>query len=520
MSIETDVLVIGAGLAGLNAAYAASASGASVIVTSKGPAASDHIMGFSAPLSPQDSPDEMISDCHCSGCGIENNALVDLLCRESVMIPGWMEEDGQIFDRQDNGAYALIHSLGHSHARLIHHGTSTGTESIKLLKETVKASGVTLWENTSILKLLRDEEGIIGAIAYNPEKDLQIHIHVKSTVIACGGVHLCNGSTYDQSQTGDGMALAYHAGAALQDLEFIQHEPLRLLGQSIGISTTMLGPGCRIVNGRGDEFLPVPADKITSLTKDRMSALFEKEIYEGRSAQGGILVDLTKTEHSHIVEKHAAQYQKLLRIDIDLTKQPVIVRPVAHTIMGGIRTDENCFTGVPGMYAAGESLGGLHGASRLGGNAGSEVYVFGRIAGREAARSAKLRKHRKAPIPELIPETRGGATAKECKSRICKICADVFGPVRTEDRLCSGLSGLDECKAMTENLQVQDMASFVASVEAKNLFLIACLAMQAAKYRKESRGSHTRLDYPCQRDEYTGNIVFSMAEGMVFIPKG
>lgn len=519
VNVKVDVLVIGAGLAGLMAAYEAAYAGLEVGILSKNGMASTHVIGFSAPVADNDSPESFTKDIIAAGQRINDPVLARILAEKAADFMPKLEALGMQFDQDENG-YALMRSLGHSSARLVHHGNTTGPDIMKILETKLKERNASFWPGYQAIKIFQHENKVCGVAAFNKSKDELLIISAKSVVLATGGGHIAARSTYAEDLTCDGFALAYEAGAKLSDMEFIQHEPMRCVGKKIGMSTTMLVHNGKLLNKAGERFVCRTYASEAEPTKDELSRLLALEIKSGR---GGIFVDLTEAPEKSVIQ-HKAIYKKFTNAGIDLRTERVEIAPAAHTIMGGICIGEKANTNVEGLFAAGEVIGELHGASRLGGNAGTEVLVFGEIAGKSAADYAKdkcfedfsrdvrqLQRH----LEKLFAMPCMPSQLRILRERALKLMTEEMGPVRDEQGLKKCLDGLELLSRALSQSGVNNGEMLVSYIETANLLLVCRMACIAAMNRKESRGSHYRLDYPETDDlNWKKHIRFSMRNGM------
>ena len=370
-AIVADVLVIGGGLAGWRAAEAAVAAGRSVTLVANGSGNSPEIHALNVPVGPGDSVELFIEDTLRSGQGACDPALVEVLCRESVKLA---EEFP--FDRNADGSYKMIQPLGCSVPRCVSIDHKIGAWALAKIKRALAGK-------------VEVVEGRVTPV---------VPVGARAVVLATGG--WCG--KYDFSDNppelrGDGIALAQSLGAAVRDLDAVQYEPTVALAparlRGIPVITTMLHEGATFRNCLGEEFLP---DRHAN--KDAISRAIRAEIEAGRGipARGapetcGIWYDATGVPREILETRYADTVRRYATCGIDITREPMLVAPAPHTSLGGVVIDARCRvlradgTPIPGLFAAGEVTGGVHGRNRLGGNAGTEVFVFGRIAGKEAA---------------------------------------------------------------------------------------------------------------------------------------
>ena len=381
-----DVLVIGGGLAGWRAAEAAVAAGRSVALVANGSGNSPDIHALNVPVGPGDSVELFVEDTLKSGGGACDPALVEVLCRESVKLA-----DEFPFDRNADGSYKMIQPLGCSVPRCVSIDHKIGAWALARIKRAL--AGKVSVIQARVTKIVQNSS--LFTIHYSLGDD-DASASAKSVVIATGG--WCG--KYDFSDNppelrGDGIALAQSLGAAVRDLDAVQYEPTVALAperlRGIPVITTMLHEGATFRNRLGDEFLP---DKHAN--KDAISSAIRVEIETGRGIDGGVWYDATGVPREILETRYVDTVRRYAACGIDITREPMLVAPAPHTSLGGVVIDARCRvlrvdgTPIPGLFAAGEVTGGVHGRNRIGGNAGTEVLVFGRIAGKSAAQYGNL----------------------------------------------------------------------------------------------------------------------------------
>ena len=512
-TIQTDVLVAGAGIAGIKAAYTAAKNGCDVLVIAKSRVtASDFVLGFNAVLSEDDSIELYAGDTMSGGGNINNPALVKALAENSAKEVNFVEETGLEFDRE-NGGYHLLKPLGCSEARLAHIKNTTGRTTLEKFRKMAEDVGVKTLDKTMLADIICENGKVVGATAFDLESKEYVNICAKAIVIATGGIHIATDSTYPLSMTGDGYGAAYRAGAELVDMEFIQYEPCRCIyPQKLGISTTLLAKGGKITNSRGERFLLRHYKSEGDAPKDALAKLISAEIINGNGSEhGGVYLDLTDIPEDEIIQKHSLYYNRFMNAGIDLTKEVIEVGPCAHSFMGGIVIDENCKTRIDGLFAAGEAAGGIHGANRVGGNAGTEIYVFGTIAGNSAAKYAKSNSFGKLGEAFVVYDKSG--CAKEFfeakKTQLQKIMAEYMGPVRDGQRLIEAKKLIDSLEKELSLSSALDFDAAVSKKECENMLVVCKCSCSAAIERTESRGVHTRSDYPETSKDFEKSFVHS-----------
>ena len=384
-----DVLVVGGGLAGWRAAEAAVKAGASVTLVANGSGNSPEIHALNVPAGPDDSVELFIADTLRSGQGACDSALVEVLCRESVKLA-----DEFPFDRNADGSYKMIQPLGCSVPRCVSIGHGIGAWALAKIKRALAGKVDVMQGRVTAL----EAGGSQFTATVSDAQERVSPLLARAVVLATGG--WCGKYAFSDNPPelrGDGIALAQSLGAAVRDLDAVQYEPTVALAparlRGIPVITTMLHEGATFRNCLGEEFLP---DRHAN--KDAISRAIRAEIEAGRGipARGapetcGIWYDATGVPREILETRYADTVRRYATCGIDITREPMLVAPAPHTSLGGVVIDARCRvlradgTPIPGLFAAGEVTGGVHGRNRLGGNAGTEVFVFGRIAGKEAA---------------------------------------------------------------------------------------------------------------------------------------
>ena len=384
-----DVLVIGGGLAGWRAAEAAVAAGRSVTLVANGSGNSPEIHALNVPVGPGDSVELFVADTLRSGQGACDPALVEVLCRESVKLA---EEFP--FDRNADGSYKMIQPLGCSVPRCVSIDHRIGAWALARIKRALEGKVEVVKGRVTAL----EAGGSQFTATVSDAQERVPPMQARAVVLATGG--WCGKYAFSDNPPelrGDGIALAQSLGAAVRDLDAVQYEPTVALAparlRGVPVITTMLHEGATFRNCLGEEFLP---DRHAN--KDAISRAIRAEIEAGRGipARGapetcGIWYDATGVPREILETRYADTVRRYAACGIDITREPMLVAPAPHTSLGGVVIDARCRvlradgTPIPGLFAAGEVTGGVHGRNRLGGNAGTEVFVFGRIAGKEAA---------------------------------------------------------------------------------------------------------------------------------------
>jgi len=510
--IKTDILVAGSGIAGIKAALTASKEGMDVFVISKTKeCASNHVLGFNAVLSPDDSTNTYYNDTLLGGGKINNKELIKLLAQNAKKEVEDVEKTNLEFDKDDNG-YHLLKPLGCTYPRLAHIGNLTGRITLEKFKEAAEENGVKIKYNAMLKDIIVKDEKVVGATYFDLDAKEIFTVWCKAIIIATGGIHIAKDSTYHFNMTGDGYAASYRAGAYLTDMEFIQYEPCRCIyPKKLGISTTLLAKGGKITNKNGERFLLKYYDSEGEIPKDALAKLIFEEIIKGNATEhNGVYLDLTDIPKDEIIEKHSLYYKRFMNEGIDITKEKIEVAPCAHSFMGGIVIDSDTKTNIDGLFAAGEAAGGIHGANRVGGNAGTEIYVFGTIAGRHSAKYAKENDF--LPLEEQRYEkqtqnVKSKQYFEDKKLSLRDLMAKNMGPVRYPNLLISAQKSLENMFNESLYASYLDFDAHVSKTEYENMLTVCILSVKAAIERKESRGVHTRYDFPFEDKEYERNFI-------------
>jgi succinate dehydrogenase / fumarate reductase flavoprotein subunit len=568
-----DVLVIGSGGAGLRAAIEASSAGVSVGVVCRSLLGKAHTVmaegGVAASLANVDDRDNWrvhFADTMRGGQYLNNWRMVELFAREAPDRVRELEAWGALFDRTKDGKILQRNFGGHKYPRLAHVGDRTGLEMIRTLQDHGIHKGIQFYQEYTIINLLTSGKNAVGAFGYDREKGRFKVFQAKSIIIATGGmgrIYKISSNSWDC--TGGGISLAYHAGAELIDMEFVQFHPTGMVWppsvRGLLITEGVRGEGGVLRNNKGRRFMfdDIPelyrsqtstdeeegwrytqGDKNAKrppelLTRDHVARCIRREIKEGRGTpHGGVYLDISWIKEKlpnaseHIKKKLPSMYHQFKELaGVDITKEPMEVGPTTHYIMGGIRVDADTqMTQVPGLFAAGECAAGLHGANRLGGNSLSDLLVFGKRAGEFAARYAG--EITTSPIDEdqveemareaLAPFERkaGSSNPFDIQSRLQEMMQDLVGIARTSTELEEAIGNIQllvsEASAVGSDGNRGYNPGWHAALELKHMLTIAEAITRAALERKESRGGHYREDFPEKSSVY-GNVNISIIKG-------
>jgi len=527
---EHDVLIIGAGGAGLRAAIEARAQGARVGVVTKSLLGKAHTVmaegGIAAAMANLDAADNWrvhFRDTMRGGKMVNNWRMAQLHAQEAPDRTRELEQWGALFDRTEKGDILQRAFGGHTYRRLCHVGDRTGLELIRTVQDRAVQLGVEVYMECAVTKLLKDGDRLAGAFGYWREQGRFVVFKAKSVVLATGGIGKGWRITSNSWEyTGDGLAVAYDAGAELMDMEFVQFHPTGMVWppgvQGILVTEAVRGEGGILRNKLGERFMERYDPKRMELsTRDLVARSIYTEVKEGRGSEhGGAYLDISHQPAEYVKRKLPSMYHQFLELaDVDITKGPMEVGPTCHYMMGGLRVDaETAATNVPGLYAAGETAAGLHGANRLGGNSLSDLVVFGRRAGLAASQHAgQVAEPRldddqveQAAREMLAPfERPAGESPYDIHRDLQELMHDYVGIFRSAGDLQHALGELEKLRERAERVRVQGSRLFNPgwhlARDLRSLLIVAEAVSRSAQARQESRGAHSRLDYP-NFDEY------------------
>ncbi len=560
---QHDVLVIGSGGAGLRAAIEASAAGVSVGMVCKCLLGKAHTVmaegGVAAALANVDDRDSWqvhFADTMRGGQYVNNWRMAELHAKEAPDRVRELEKWGAVFDRTADGRILQRNFGGHKYPRLAHVGDRTGLEMIRTLQDHGVHQGIDVHMEICILALLRDDERVVGAFGYDRERGRFKIFRAKAIVLATGGVgkaYKITSNSWDC--TGDGHSLAYHAGASLIDMEYVQFHPTGMVWppsvRGMLVTEGVRGEGGILTNKEGRRFMfdSIPdnykaqtadneeegwrytqGDKNARrppelLTRDHVARCIVREIKEGRgSPHGGVFLDIAwikqklSNSEEHIKRKLPSMYHQFKALgDIDITKESMEVGPTTHYIMGGIHVDADTqMSDVPGLFAAGECAAGINGANRLGGNSLSDLLVFGKRAGEFAAQFAKdnsLGEVAPAQLDSIAHEALkpfengAGENPYAVQRDLQETMQHNVGIVRNEAEMLSALEHLEKLWERAGRVGVIGTRDFNpgwhTALDLKNLLTISEAIARSALERKESRGAQFRDDYPEKSESFS-----------------
>jgi succinate dehydrogenase / fumarate reductase flavoprotein subunit len=571
---DYDVVVVGAGGAGLRAGIEAHDKGCRTAIICKSLLGKAHTVmaegGIAAAMGnvwPEDNWQVHFRDTMRGGKLLNNWRMAQIHAQQAPDRVLELEEWGALFDRTDEGLILQRDFGGHRYARLAHVGDRTGLEMIRTLQQRAVALGIDVYMECNIQHLLMNDGRVSGAVGYWRESGELIVFNCKAVVLATGGSGKCWQVTSNSWEySGDGMGMAMEMGADLIDMEKVQFHPTGMVWppsvRGILVTEGVRGDGGTLLNSDGERFMfnyisdffkAETADNETEadawyqdkknnrrtpdlLPRDEVARAINAEVKAGRGTEhGGVYLDIANRRDSeYIMRRLPSMYHQFKELaDVDITKEAMEVGPTCHYIMGGVRVDaDTSATAVPGLYAAGEVAGGLHGANRLGGNSLSDLLVFGRIAGESAADYALGAEAAAKPDPAelerlttlmLEPFTdRGDENPYAIHSDLQRTMHNLVGIIRTESEMLKAMEEVEAYKDRAERVKVEGGRRFNPgwhlALDLKNLLSVAEAATLSALECKESRGGHTRNDYPDTDPKYGSvNVVTRQRNGAISV---
>lgn len=567
-----DVIVIGAGGAGLRAAIAAHDAGARTAIVCKSLLGKAHTVmaegGIAAAMGnrwPEDNWEVHFRDTMRGGKMLNNWRMAQLHAQEAPERVMELEDWGALFDRTEDGLISQRDFGGHRYARLAHVGDRTGLEMIRTLQQRAVQLGIDVFMECTITDLLtgadQGAKKINGAFGYWRETGRFVVFEAPSVILATGGIGKAFKVTSNSWEyTGDGHALALRAGASLINMEFVQFHPTGMVWppsvKGLLVTESVRGDGGILKNSEGKRFMfdYIPEffkaetadseaeadrwyeDKANNrrppelLPRDEVARAINSEIKAGRgSPHGGIFLDIASRRSPEFIRRRLpSMYHQFKELaDVDITAEPMEIGPTCHYVMGGVEVDADTeLTGVTGLYAVGECSGGMHGSNRLGGNSLSDLLVFGRRAGESAAAYAAEVGETRPPLDEaelkaaqataLAPfETEGGENPYTIHQELQQTMNDLVGIIRTADELSRAAEAVEGFKERVRKLSVEGHRQYNPgwhlAIDLRNMLLVSECIAKAALERTESRGGHTRDDFPMTDDGWgTRNIVLTL----------
>ncbi|MCA1813642.1 MAG: fumarate reductase/succinate dehydrogenase flavoprotein subunit [Halobacteriales archaeon] len=545
-----DVVVVGAGGAGLRAAIEASARGKRTAIICKSLLGKAHTVmaegGVAAALRNVDERDNWqvhFRDTMRGGKFLNNWRMAQLHAQEAPERVRELERWGAVFDRTKDGWINQRNFGGHAYPRLAHVGDRTGLEIIRTLQDKGVHGGIAVFMEHTVVKLFKSEGRICGALCYERETGRFLLFKCKAIVLATGGVGRCYKVTSNSWEyTGDGQALGYEAGADLMDMEFTQFHPTAMVWppsvKGILVTEGVRGEGGILRNSKGERFMfkyisPLFAKETADteeeakrwlegdkaarrppelLTRDEVARAIRNEVKQGRGTKhGGVFLDISWRDPAFVKAKLPSMYHQFKELaGVDITKEPMEVGPTMHYHMGGLRVDaESAMTTVPGLFAAGEVAAGLHGANRLGGNSLSDLLVFGKRAGEFAATWAERHEAREPDAAEVGAALQGAMAPLEreqgenpfaLQAELQQVMQDLVGMIRERGELGQAVERIQELKKRAQQCAAPGNRMYNAgwhtALDIQHLLVSAEAITRSALLREESRGAHTRDDFP------------------------
>ncbi|CUR60276.1 putative fumarate reductase/succinate dehydrogenase flavoprotein subunit [metagenome] len=563
-----DVVVIGAGGAGLRAAIAAHDAGARTAIVCKSLLGKAHTVmaegGIAASMGnvyPDDNWQVHFRDTMRGGKMLNNWRMAQLHAQEAPERVMELEDWGALFDRTDDGLISQRDFGGHKYARLAHVGDRTGLEMIRTLQQRAVALGIDVFMECTITDLMKDGDVVSGAFGYWRETGRFVLFEAPSVILATGGIGKSFKVTSNSWEyTGDGHALALRAGASLINMEFVQFHPTGMVWppsvKGLLVTESVRGDGGILKNSEGKRFMfdYIPeffkaetADTIEEadrwyddkknnrrppelLPRDEVARAINSEIKAGRgSPHGGIYLDIASRRTPEFIRRRLpSMYHQFKELaDVDITAEPMEIGPTCHYVMGGVEVDADTeLSAVTGLYAVGECSGGMHGSNRLGGNSLSDLLVFGRRAGESASAYAASLGSSRPTVDEadvkaaersaLLPfEVEGGENPYTIQHDLQETMQDLVGIIRTAPELSRSLDEVEAFKARAGHLTVEGHRQYNPgwhlALDLRNMLLVSECIAKAALEREESRGGHTRDDFPGPDPEWgSKNLVLRL----------
>ncbi len=573
---DYDVVVVGAGGSGLRAAIAAHEAGARTAILTKSLLGKAHTVmaegGIAAAMGnvwPEDNWQVHFRDTMRGGKMLNNWRMAQIHAQEAPDRVWELEEWGALFDRTKEGKISQRDFGGHRYARLAHVGDRTGLEMIRTLQQRAVDLGIDVYMECTVTRLLKSGDRIAGTFGYWRETGSFIQLNAPAVILATGGIGKSFKVTSNSWEyTGDGHALALEAGGSLINMEFVQFHPTGMVWplsvRGLLITESVRGEGGVLRNSDGKRFMfdyisdyfkaetadtEEEADRWYDdhinnrrppelLPRDEVARAINSEIKAGRgSPHGGVYLDIaTRRSAADIHKRLPSMYHQFKELaDVDITKEPMEVAPTAHYVMGGVEVDADTQAAtVPGLYAVGEASGGMHGSNRLGGNSLSDLIVFGKRAGEHAAEYAAKQSTRptasSAAVEDAIAaalkpfESNGGENAYAVQHELQDVMFDLIGIIRTGEEMQRALTEIEKFKGRAARVTVDGGRAYNpgwhVALDINSMLTVSEAVARAALERKESRGGHTRDDYPMTDPEWGKvNLIVTQTDGRIAIER-
>ncbi len=539
---EHDVLIIGAGGAGLRAAIEATERGLSVGVVTKSLLGKAHTVmaegGMAASVGnvdPDDNWQTHFMDTMKSGKFLNNWRMAEIFAKEAPDRVYELEQWGALFNRTAEGKISQRPFGGHTYRRLCHVGDRTGLEMIRTLQEKVLATNTKVYMETTVTKLFKNDGRVVGALAYTRESGKFIHFKTRAVVMATGGwgrIYKVTSNSWESN--GDGAILAYDAGAELVDMEMVQFHPTGLLaGPDTRMTGTVLEEGLRgsggyLIDGTGERFMFEYDPRGERATRDIVSRSIMDRIRKGHATpNGGVWIQMSHLGPAEVRKKFKGMVERCADCGFDLAGGRVEVIPTAHYMMGGVVFDRDCSTPMPRLYAAGEDTGGVHGANRLGGNGVANSTVFGGLAGDAMGSHVRwagsLADPDRAAVEASLhrafgPLGRRGGDIEGVRRALHDLMWEDVGILRTAEGLARGAAALESLAGEIAAAGVADPEprfnlTWMDRLNLENLVLVSRAICAAAEARHDSRGAHFREDHPETSDLETSRYTVVRLQG-------
>lgn len=554
--VTTPVLVIGAGAAGARVVIELAESGVEPLVIGKRDHGDAHTTwaagGVNAALGSLDPEDDWTihaADTFNEGHHLNDPEAVELTAQEMPDRIRELADWGMPFDRTEEGEINQRYFGAQSYRRTCFVGDRTGEAMLGALVDRARDLEVPYRENVMITRLLSDGERVNGAVGFDMETGEGLLFRTNHVVLAAGGFSALyhRHSSRDDENNGDGQALALEAGARLVDLEFVQFHPTGMVGDRYGeewdgrlVTEAVRGEGGRLYNAEGERFMErYSPDQMELDARDVVARAIAQEVREGRGTEdGGVFLDISHRDNQYVRDRLPSMVERFESLGVDITKEPMTVGPTAHYTMGGVdidfRTGE---TGVDGLYAVGETVAGVHGANRLGGNSLAETVAIGKLVGDHVAAAVtdgdddpvltdgqRALAEREFEALRELADSDGTVTPTALLADLSDLLWDHAGILRDEAGLREGLAKLDALRERTADLRVEGdrtSKSFEYAVDLSTSLTVAEAMLRAALERTESRGAHYRTDYPDMADDWRVNLVVTAGtEGLSFHRRG
>jgi succinate dehydrogenase / fumarate reductase flavoprotein subunit len=539
--VETDVLIVGAGAAGLRAAIGLAQAGVDVLVLGKRRHGDAHTVwaagGINATLGNVDPDDRWqihAADTVGEGHFVNDPRMVETLAREAPERVLELRDWGCPFSLTEDGELNQRYFGAQSFRRTCFAGDTTGEAILGTLVAKARQEGVPYREDVYVTKLLKCGGRVNGAVGFDLGSGRKLLFRARAIVLAAGGYTSIyrRGSSRPDENNGDAMALAYEAGAALKDMEFVQFHPTGMIEpeEMDGrlVTEAVRGEGGRLYNAKGERFMERYSPEHMELdARDVVARANYREIQDGRGTpDGAVLLDVSHRDPGYVRERLPNMVEQFMEQGVDITEKPMKVSPTAHYGMGGIEVDPHtCATAVEGLYAVGESAAGVHGANRLGGNSLAETVVFGKILGEHLVRAldgllpAPLDREAARDHLAALDSLAAGTGPEGLIGELQDLVWDHAGIVRTGERLREGLEGLMRLEKRAGGLKAGNAPSsgsargLERALNLRAMLLTAEAVMRGALLREESRGAHHREDFPEESEAWRKNVLCAKEDG-------